>query len=255
MSLGGQVVSRRQEDAEAINRFQMDYCEHAISQTIVPRVSRHLERQLGEVMRVARITRGERVLEVGCGMGRFTLMLAERGVQVEGLDLTPGLLNRLRAHRGSRDSLPLHDIPLHCADVLDPPPALDHAFDVVLGFFVLHHLRDIDVAIAAMSRLLKPGGRLVLLDANGWNPLFYLQILMMPGMTWRGDKGMARMRPRVVFDAMRQAGLLRFSVSRFGFLPAFLVDRPWGSRLDRAMERLFLPDLLHAFQIFRADRP
>lgn len=242
------VMANRQEN-EAHNRFQRAYCEDAISRTIVPRDSRHLTRQLDETMRVAAITSEDRVLEVGCGMGRFTLMLAERGVCVEGLDLSPVLLDRLREYGGTG-----FEIPLHCSDALEPPAALHDSFDVVLGFFVLHHVKDLDEAIAAMSRMLKPGGRLVLLDANGYNPLFYLQILMMPGMTWQGDKGMARMRPGVVFGAMRNAGLRELALARFGFLPAFVVDRPWGSRLDLAMERVPLPDILHAFQIFSARR-
>ena len=250
MSTSGSVTRNRRAEIEANNRFQIDYCEHAISRTILPRKSRHLTRQLDEVLRVASISRADRVLEVGCGMGRFTLMLAERGVRVEGLDLSPGLLDWLRSHGGLQAG-----IPLHCADALEPPPALHASYDVVLGFFVLHHLRDMNGAIAAMSCLLKPGGRLVLLDANGWNPLFYLQMLMMPGMSWRGDKGMAQMRPAVVFDAMRKAGLGRLALSRFGFLPAFVVDRPWGARLDLAMERLALPDVCHAFQVFSAQRP
>ena len=247
VSIGENVVANRQDDIDAHNRFQRDYCEHAISRTIVPRDSRHLRRQLDETMRVACVSGADRVLEVGCGMGRFTLMLAERGVHVEGLDLSPGLLDRLRAYGGAR-----FGIPLHCADALEPPATLCDSFDVVLGFFVLHHLKDLHGAVAAMSRMLKPGGRLVLLDANGWNPLFYLQILMMPGMTWQGDKGMAQMRPNVVFGAMRHAGLSRLALSRFGYLPSFVVDRPWGSRLDLAMERLRLPDVFHAFQIFSA---
>ena len=237
-------------DIEANNAFQRDYCEHAISRTIEPRASRHIRRQLEETLRIARISSSDRVLEVGCGMGRFTLMLANRGAQVEGLDLSPGLLDRLRAHGGWHPG-----ITLHCGDVLEPRPALRDSFDVVLGFFVLHHLRDVSEAVAAMSRLLKPGGRLVLLDANGWNPLFYLQLLTMRGMTWRGDKGLAQMRPSVVLGAMRRAGLRRAALSRFGFLPAFVVDRRWGSRLDLAIERLPLPDVFHAFQIFSAQRP
>jgi SAM-dependent methyltransferase len=241
-------VADRQDELDAHNRFQQDYCEHAISRTIVPRDSRHLRRQLDETMRVGDVSGADRVLEVGCGMGRFTLMLAERGVHVEGLDLSPGLLKRLRAGGQTR-----FDIPLYCADTLDPPATLSDSFDVVMGFFVLHHLKDVHRAVKSMSRMLKPGGRLVLLDANGWNPLFFLQMLMMRGMTWQGDKGLAQMRPGVVFDAMRNAGLTRLAVSRFGFLPSFVVDHKWGSRLDLAMERLPLPDVCHAFQIFSAQ--
>ncbi len=249
MTASKHAMAQPHDDSETHNRFQRAYCEDAISRTIVPRDSRHVRRQLAEVTRVAALTSKDRVLEVGCGMGRFSLMLAERGIRVEGLDQSPLLLDRLRAHNGGR-----FDIPLHCSDALAPPTALHDSFDVVLGFFVLHHLQDIDKAIVAMSRLLKPGGRVVLLDANGYNPLFYLQILLMPGMTWKGDKGMAQMRPGVVFGAMRNAGLSELALARFGFLPAFVVDRPWGSRLDLAMERVPLPDVLHAFQIFSARR-
>ena len=130
VSINDDLAANRQGDIDAHNRFQRDYCENAISRTIVPRQSRHLRRQLDETMRVAGISSADRVLEVGCGMGRFTLMLAERGVHVEGLDLSPGLLDRLRAYGGER-----FDIPLHCADALEPPAALRDAFDVVAGVF------------------------------------------------------------------------------------------------------------------------
>jgi SAM-dependent methyltransferase len=201
-------------------------------------------------MRVARIAGDDRVLEVGCGMGRFTLMLAERGVHVEGLDISPVLLNRLRAGGGARLG-----IPLHCADALDPPAALHASFDVILGFFVLHHVQNLQKAVAALARMLKPGGRLILLDANAYNPLFYLQLLMVPGVTWQGDKGIARMRPKLVFGAMRDAGLVGTALTRFGFLPAFVVNRTWGARLDLGLQRLPLPDIFQAFQIFSACRP
>jgi SAM-dependent methyltransferase len=237
------------DDTEAYNRFQRAYCEGPVSRTITPRESRHVVRQLNEVLRVAALTTDDRVLEVGCGMGRFTLKLAERGINVEGLDLSPVLLDRLRASAGER-----LNIRLHCSDVLAPPPALHDSFDVVLAFLVLHHLRDVGDAIAAMALMLKPGGRLIILDANGYNPLFYLQIVLMRGITWQGDKGMMQMRPRIVRDAMLKAGLHESAVTRFGFLPAFVTDRAWGSRLDAALERLPLPDVLHAFQIFSARR-
>ena len=56
----------------------------------------------------------QRLLEVGCGLGRYTLPLARRGFEVEGIDISPALLERLRA------SLP-HEagVTLHLADVLD----------------------------------------------------------------------------------------------------------------------------------------
>lgn len=237
------------DDTDVHNRLQRAYCEDFVARTIVPRESRHLKQLLDEVVRVAGLVPEDRVLEVGCGMGRFTLQLAERGVRVEGLDLSPVLLDRFRGFEGSR-----FDIPLHSGDILNPPGELDGRFDVVLGFFVLHHLMDLDGAIAAMSRMLTPRGRMVFLDVNAYNPLFYLQILMTPGMTWQGDKGMLHMRPSVIFRAMRNAGLARPAVTRFGVFPSFVVDRPWGARLAVLTERLLPWNVCRAFQVFRAER-
>lgn len=234
---------------ETHNRRQRAYCENAISDSIRPRDSRHISRQLECVMRVAAIAAGERVLEVGCGMGRFTMRMAARGVHIEGLDLSPVLLDRFRALNAGRFA-----IPLHCGDVVAPPSDLLNRFDVVVGFFVLHHVKDVGEAVGAMARMLKPGGRLVLLDANGYNPLFYVQVLGTPGMTWAGDKGMTRMRPGLVSRALAQAGMGQFELTRFGVFPAIVGDRAWGARLDTALDRVPLPAMCRAFQIFRAVR-
>jgi len=78
----------------------------------------------------ADISPGERVLQVGCGMGRYTFILAQREIQVKGLDLTPGLLPKFRAFDRER-----YNIPLYCTDVIDHPLELDNRFDAVIGFF------------------------------------------------------------------------------------------------------------------------
>ena len=136
----------------------------------------------------------------------------------------------------------------HCADILHAPAALAGAFDVLLGIFVLHHLKSLDDSFAAMRRLLKPHGRMVFLEANAYNPLFYLQIALTRGMTWEGDKGIAQMRPGRIFRAMSGAGLHRFEIRRFGFLPASLADRAWGSPIDAFLERV---PVAPSFQLFQ----
>ncbi len=243
------VGPHNQHQLDAHNRVQHSYFEGPIQRTITPTDSPHLKRQLHETLRFAGVTPRDRVLEIGCGMGRCTLLMAQRGLRVEGLDLSPALLDRLRAYDGGR-----FQIPLHCADVRHPPPELDGAFDVVIGILVLHHLASLEECFAAMSRLLKPGGRMVFLEANAYNPLFYLQIALAAGMTWQGDRGIARMRPPCIFHAMKAAGLGRLEMTRFGFLPASIADRKWGAGLDAALERVALWRAFLPFQLFRAER-
>lgn len=237
-------------DFEVHNRAQVEYFEHAGKESMKPVASRYVERQIDELARFAELGEGERVLDVGCGMGRYTLPLAERGLKVEALDLSQALLDQLSAFNGGR-----YEIPLHCMDVLSAPATLEDRFDAVVGFFTLHHLHDLRASFVAMSRLVRPGGRIVFLEPNPLNVLYYLQIVFAPGMTWAGDKGILNMRRKTIFEAMRSAGLWDLATARFGFFPPFLANNRSGATLERVLERFPPWRPLLPFQLFRGDRP
>jgi SAM-dependent methyltransferase len=232
------------------NARQRAYFEERVPLTMVPSSTPYVRRHVDELVRFAGVGPADAVLEVGCGMGRYTFELAAKGLALEALDLSPVLLERLRAYQGDGDR-----IPLHCGDVADPPATLAGRFDAVVGFFMLHHLDDLGACFAGMATLLKPGGRIAFLEPNAFNPLYYLQVTLTPGMRWRGDKGLVHMRPSVLFPAMAAAGLTDLAQSRFGFFPPVLANRPWGARLERLLER---PQVLHPvlpFQLVRGVRP
>ena len=104
-----------------------------------------------------------------------------------------------------------------------------------------------------MRDLARPRGRIVFLEPNPLNPLYYFQMLVVPGMNWGGDKGILNMREQNVLAAMRAAGLAQPSVERFGFLPPFAVNRSWGPAAEDALERVSLWSALLPFQLFRGD--
>jgi SAM-dependent methyltransferase len=231
------------------NLRQKRYFEGTIKSTLVPKDTPYLRRHVDEVVRFAGIAPGERVLEVGCGMGRYTFILAQRGLRVEGLDLSEVLLDRLREFDSGR-----YNIPLHFADVLHPPEELDGQFDVVVGFFTLHHLHYLPGCFEAMARLVKPGGRIAFLEPNAFNPLYYVQIAVTPRMTWKGDGGVVKMRRKVICGAMRDAAFKDIELKRFGFFPPLVANQAWGARLESYLERLpFLYPLL-PFQLFKGLR-
>lgn len=230
------------------NIGQQQYFESRVKTTMVPTETPYNLRHVQEVLQFAQYQPGERTLEVGCGMGRHTLLLAKLGVQVEGLDLSAVLLERLREYSAGK-----FDIPLHSADILNPPDELKGEFNLVLGFFTLHHLIDIKKSFLGLAQFLKPGGRIVVLEPNPLNPLYHIQIIFTPGMSYKGERSLMAMRPKIIFQAMQDAGLREYKLRRFGFFPPFLTNRPWGNRLEAILEKVpfFRPIL--PFQLFRGD--
>lgn len=236
-------------DSRPHNAAQRKYFERREKPRMRPSGSPYINRHVVEMVRAAGLRPEDRVLEVGCGMGRYTLPLAERGLLLEGLDLSPVLLDRLREFDGGR-----HRIPLFVSDVADPDPALRGRYDAVIGFFALHHMHDLARCFEGMTSLLRPGGRIVFLEPNAFNPLYYLQIALTPGITWQGDGGVTRMRPSVVLGAMARVGLANLSIERFGFFPPFLANRRWGRHLEAIFEGVSLLRPVLPFQLFRGER-
>jgi len=104
---------------------------------------------------------GGTALDVGCGVGRWSLELAQRGHQVVGLDLSAGMLEQARLRvraRGGRCSFKLGDV-----TTFD----LGCKFDLIVCVTVLQHVLDPVEARAAIGRLkehLAVGGTLILLE-------------------------------------------------------------------------------------------
>jgi 2-polyprenyl-3-methyl-5-hydroxy-6-metoxy-1,4-benzoquinol methylase len=205
---------------------------------------RHFERGVAALG----VSAPARILDLGAGMGRFSLLLAETGYRVTALDLSAELLQRLRA----RD--PQGSVEVHVGDAEQADRLFARPFDAVAGFFFLHHLADATPTFRAVRALLPPGGRAVFCEPNSWNPSFYLQVLFSRTMTFRGEAGLTRMRRGPLERAARDAGLQLRALERYGLLPPAIADRRGGARLDRALAAA-TPPILRAFQTVVLERP
>jgi|GEM_PF-439684 len=227
------------------NREQIFYFDRKIKTTMIPEETPYNQKQVEALLQVLGLPKGAKILEVGCGMGRQTFLLAKRGYQVDGLDLVPYLLQKLHEYNKGRFA-----IRTFCCDVLDHPSEMDGQYDAVVGFFVLHHLDALHASFSAMARFLKPGGMMGFVEPNPYNLLYYFQILFSPRMTWKGDGGFIRMRKRILFHAMEQAGISPGPVIRFGFFPRFFVNCPRLTDLDTFLARVPFWNAFLPFQIF-----
>lgn len=212
---------------------------------MIPSGSPYLRRHLKRFLEETQLRPEDRILEVGCGMGRYTLLLAELGYEVTGLDLSQNLLNYLEEFNGGR-----FDIPLVCGDIIDPDLDFPAPFDAAVAFFTLHHFHDQDLCFQGLKRFVKNDGLIAFLEPNAFNPLYYAQIALTPTMSWEGDKGVAQMRESVVRQAMAKAGIRFQKAVRFGFFPPFVTNRRPGYFLEGYFERLPLIGRFLPFQIF-----
>jgi ubiquinone/menaquinone biosynthesis C-methylase UbiE len=99
---------------------------------------------------------GKSVLDVGCGKGRFARIVAERnpGARVCGLDISPAMLRYVPA--------PV----LPCAASMTELPFADGAFHAAYATESLEHAVEIERAVAEICRVVKPGGRIAIIDKN-----------------------------------------------------------------------------------------
>jgi SAM-dependent methyltransferase len=103
-------------------------------------------------------------LDVGCGAGAFTRLLAGRAERVYGIDLSSEMIRRAREHTNA-----LANIVFHVADIqtLALP---DNHFDCIASIAALHHL-PLAPTLARLRNALRPGGVLLVLDlyaGAGW---------------------------------------------------------------------------------------
>jgi ubiquinone/menaquinone biosynthesis C-methylase UbiE len=109
---------------------------------------------------------GDRVLDVGCGVGRTTRPLDERGCSVVGVDVSERMVERARA------TVP--GVEFAVADVTDlayPADAFDHALFAHNGLDYVHPVSQRREALSELRRVVAPGGTVVFSTHNAWYAL------------------------------------------------------------------------------------
>lgn len=104
----------------------------------------HMDR----INRLATLSNGDRVLEVGCGQGHLTRALAARGIDIIGVDANP------QAADVSGDGLVRH---MNAESLTFD----DASFDYVIAVHSLEHIPNLETALSEVARVLKKGGQAV----------------------------------------------------------------------------------------------
>jgi ubiquinone/menaquinone biosynthesis C-methylase UbiE len=149
------MTTRRMNYDEVAPRFDRRY-----EQTQYPGTEAALQEHIADLPGLA-------VLEVGCGTGYWLSILLERGLRVEGLDPSRGMLER------ASQRAPGARLVLGSAEALPYPPG---TFDRICCINAFHHFSDPQRFLHEAARVLQPGGRLftVGLDPHAGHDHWYV---------------------------------------------------------------------------------
>jgi len=180
---------------------------------------------------------GVRLLDIGCGTGRLTALVAKEAGAAVGVDVSGGMLREAR-ERGVRLMVQASALRL---------PFPDGAFGGVASAFVLRNLEDLQGAFGEMARVLAPGGSLALADITEprnrlWRRLFDAYFLVAAPALGRvlGTRDAYRYLSRSL-PQLPPPGEVRTMIARAGFA--------------RAEERSLFPGMITLWTAIRGRQP
>lgn len=159
-----------------LERYYISYKKH-----FGPYLRHHYARQTKELVElISKLGRPE-VLEVGCGCGTESLWSAMKGARVTGIDILSDMLDVARARL--RHLRTLNNQPLDCeffnSNLLDLNGR--DRFDIIFLENSFHHLEPRAKVIDKLVELVRPGGRIVFAEGNGWSPLLQAKMIKLRG--------------------------------------------------------------------------
>lgn len=173
-----------------------------------------------------------RVLDIGGGMGRIAVPLAER-YQVHLCDISEAMLAQAR-QAAQEAAIPAEQFTTSMVDASKPLPFEDSSFDLIICLDLLVHLPDPQAAVRELYRVLKPGGA-ALIDASnsvpfwvlfypryvGKRPARWLKTLRYGGVLPEWASIVHHMRRKMFLGWLRQAGFAVAGERRYGPLSLF----------------------------------
>lgn len=175
--------------------------------------------------------KGLRVLDAGCGMGRWLHFARKAGAEVVGMDVSAAI-DVAAARDGDGADFVQADLRF--------PPFAPESFDLVYSLGVVHHLEEPLVGVRAIAKLVRPGGELRLYVYRTLDDEPFPTQLLFAMVT-----ALRRMTTRLPFVAVHAVSWLVAAAATVLFLwPRRLLRRwSWGERLTRGLPLVHYADV------------
>lgn len=197
----------------------------------------------------------QRILEVGCGFGHDLIWTAQAGASAVGIDVNSAFIDIAKRTKAAVEKQIGRsiDVDIRRCNLLAMPE--DEQFDLIYMKDVFHHLEPREEIVARLGALLAPGGTIIIVEPNAWNPLIQLQMFRIRGFRTVVEKTDVATGERFLFGNERlvTGGKLRHLFERvdvYGhaktirFLTTKLSTRPLMVRLAQGFERMHLEPVL-----------
>ena len=123
---------------------------------------RNLTRDLDQIVTRAMLAHRQytSILELGCGTGKNTTLLAQLGAHVQALDFSDGMIAQAKA------KLPGTNVTFSVADLTQPWPRADQSVQLIVCNLVLEHVADLSFIFAEAYRVLVEGGQFFICELH-----------------------------------------------------------------------------------------
>lgn len=212
------------------------------------------DRRLQALIKAVTSKRNLRILEVGCGFGHDLLWAAQAGGNVIGIDVDTSFVeitrrtkSQIEAFLGRRLNAEIFRTNLLELD--------GHQFDFIFMKDVFHHLEPRKQIVKKIGEILAPGGFILIIEPNFWNPLIQCQMFRIRGFNTLIKKtdpetnetyffGNERLVSGWEINARFKSEGIKGTVRHIRLVPTKLAANPYVTRVARTLESIGLDQFL-----------
>ncbi len=196
-------------------------------------ISTHRARAVVDALRID----GGRALDVGCGSGFSSVLLARKASSVVAVDIGPDMV-RIAGHLARLNGV---DVTGVIADASRPLPFPDGYFDGLMSLEMIEHIADWRASVREMVRVVRPGGRLVISTPGRYGLAQVIKTLLVWAGVWRRGTYEWFIPKRQMIGELESLEVRVTTVEHVVFTAPMLPDSvmPLVRRVERAVEAIW----------------
>ncbi len=176
------------------------------------------EYEFTKVVEQLDLTKRKTIIDLGCGIGKYSLLLAKQGHHVTAVDISQKSLDLVDAQAKRYGIKTLQTFKSDFSNAV-----FQSKYDIGICISTYHVLSGNEQGkvktLANFIQGLKPGGTLLLVEPNPLNPLFYLFYLFYPGVQRENIKNFLGSSPFRLKRVLASLGMKSITVRHVGFFP------------------------------------